>query len=213
MKGHAALAPSIQGLGRRHGRIGLLGGSFNPAHEGHLHVSKVALKRLNLDAVWWLVSPQNPLKSSNGMAPFEARFASAVAMARHPRIHPSRLEVALETRYTADTIEKLQRRFPTVHFVWLMGADNLIQLPRWDRWADIVARIPIAVFGRPTYSLRAMTGKAAQRYARHRIPAADAGRLPDRAAPVWIFVSMRLHPASATALRAAGVVATHNGGS
>lgn len=208
------VAPSIQGLGRKGGgRIGLLGGSFNPAHEGHLHISLEALRRLQLDAVWWLVSPQNPLKSADGMAPLAARMASATAMARHPRIHPTDIESHLGTRYTADTLIKLKARFPGTRFVWLMGADNLIQLPRWARWEDIVRTVPIAVFGRPAYSSRSMQGKVAQRYARKRVDAADAGRLAECAPPAWAFFPIKLHPASSTALRAAGQVAADFGGS
>ena len=208
------VAPSIQGLGRRSGgRIGLLGGSFNPAHAGHLHISLAALRRLRLDAVWWLVSPQNPLKSADGMAQLDARMASAAAMARHPRIHPTDIEHHLGTRYTVDTLSRLKARFPGVHFVWLMGADNMIQLPRWVRWHEIAETVPIAVFGRPTYSMRAMLGKVAQRYAHQRVDTADAGRLADCAPPSWAFFSIQLHTASSTALREAGHVAADLGGS
>jgi len=213
MSGSNHLAPALHGLGRTHGRIGLLGGSFNPAHDGHFHISKEALKRLNLDAVWWLVSPQNPLKSSDGMAPFEARFRSAQKMAQHPRIHPSDLEVVLKTRYTADTIAKLRMRFPSVHFVWLMGADNMIQLPRWDRWEYIVESIPIAVFGRPTYSLKAMTGKVAYRYDRRRVPIEASKQLADLSPPAWVFLTIRLNPVSATELRVNGQAEKLLGGS
>lgn len=206
-------APAIHGLGRRHGRIGLLGGSFNPAHEGHLHISLAALRLLKLDAVWWLVSPQNPLKSADAMAPLEARKASAVAMARHPRIHATDIEAALGTRYTVDTLAALKRRFPGVYFVWLMGADNLLQLPRWARWQDLAGSVPIAVFGRPAYSIRAMLGKVTQRYARNRVSAMDAGQLAYRAPPAWAFFPIRLHTASSTALREAGQVAALSGGS
>lgn len=208
-----AKPPLLYGLGRPNGgRIGLLGGSFNPAHDGHLHVSRLALQYLRLDAVWWLVSPQNPLKPRGDMAPFADRFASARAMARHPRIAPSDLESQLGTRYTVDTLAALQQAFPRTRFVWLMGADNLIQLPRWARWQDIAARVPIAVWGRPTYSMRAMLGKAAQRYARNRIPLEAAGQLARSEPPAWVFLPIRLHPASATALRRAGRFAATNGG-
>ena len=205
--------PLLCGLGRPNGgRIGLLGGSFNPAHEGHLHVSRLALQLLQLDAVWWLVSPQNPLKPADGMAPFEARFASAVAMARHPCIAPSDLETQLGTRYTIDTLTALKQALPGTRFVWLMGADNLIQLPRWSKWDRIFESVPIAVWGRPTYSLKAMLGKAAQRYARNRIPFEAAGQLARSEPPAWGFYPIRLHPASATALRQAGHDAAHYGG-
>lgn len=206
-------APAIHGLGRRHGRIGLFGGSFNPAHEGHLHISLAALRLLKLDAVWWLVSPQNPLKSAEGMAPLEERKAAAMAMARHPRIHATDIEASLGTRYTADTLAALKLRFPGVRFVWLMGADNLIELPRWIRWQEIATSVPIAVFGRPDYSTRAMTGKVTQRYARNRVSLMDAGQLASRVPPAWAFFPIRLHTASSTALREAGQVAALLGGS
>lgn len=208
-----ARPPLLHGLGRPDGgRIGLLGGSFNPAHEGHSHVSRLALQYLGLDAVWWLVSPQNPLKSSAGMAPFADRFASAVAEARHPRIAPSDLESQLGTRYTVDTLRALRQAFPGTRFVWLMGADNLIQLPRWANWQAIAATVPIAVWGRPTYSMRAMLGKAAQRYARDRIPLEAAGQLARSEPPAWAFFPIRLHSASATALRRAGRFPALTGG-
>jgi len=206
--------PAIPGLGRPGGgRIGLLGGSFNPAHEGHLHISRLALRRLRLDAVWWLVSPQNPLKSARGMAPPAARLASAEAMARHPRILPTAIESSLGTRYTANTLAALQRRFAAARFVWLMGADNLIQLPRWRGWTEIVRCVPIAVWGRPGYSLRAMTGKAAERFGRYRLPPESAGRLAAARPPAWSFFPIPLHPAAATALREAGrgIIPTEEG--
>tara|TARA_R110002096_G_scaffold166110_4_gene335211 strand:+ start:201 stop:851 length:651 start_codon:yes stop_codon:yes gene_type:complete len=205
--------PALYGLGRRSGgRIGLLGGSFNPAHAGHLHVSRLALQYLRLDAVWWLVSPQNPLKPADSMAPFADRLAYAAKVARHPRIVASDVETQLGTRYTIDTIAALQKHLPHVRFVWLMGADNLIQLPRWASWREIAARVPIAVWGRPTYSARAMAGKVAQRYARNRIPLEAAGQLALKQPPAWAFFPIRLHPASATSIREAGHAATLMGG-
>ena len=128
-------------------RIGLLGGSFNPAHGGHLYVSEIARKALKLDYVWWLVSPGNPLKSEP--APLEVRMGRARNAAQAPRIHVTDIERRLGTRYTVDTVAALQRRFPGVHFIWLMGSDNLEQFARWRRWRDIAARIPIAVVRRP----------------------------------------------------------------
>jgi nicotinate-nucleotide adenylyltransferase len=128
-------------------RIGLLGGSFNPAHNGHLYVSEIARKALKLDYVWWLVSPGNPLKSEP--APLELRMMRARNAVRAPRIRVTDIERRLGTRYTVDTIAALQRRFPSVHFIWLMGSDNLDQFARWRRWRDIAARIPIAVVRRP----------------------------------------------------------------
>lgn len=185
-------------------RVGLLGGSFNPAHEGHRHVSLIALNRLKLDRVWWLLSPQNPLKSASDMASLAQRRARAEAVARHPRIHVTDVECRLGTQYTADTLVALKRRFRGVRFVWLMGADNLAQLPRWDRWLTIMNTMPIAVLDRPGYARAALGSLAAQRFARSRVREERAPELAFRAPPAWIFLTHRLHPASATALRARG---------
>jgi nicotinate-nucleotide adenylyltransferase len=181
-------------------KIGLLGGSFNPAHEGHRHISLLALKRLQLDQVWWLVSPQNPLKDQADMAPLAQRLAGAQAMARHPAIRASDLENRLGTRYTVDTLTALRRRWPRHGFVWLMGADNLVQLPRWHRWAEIVEMVPMAIFNRPGQSHRALAGAAAARFAGNRVR--NPAELPNAAAPAWCFLFTRLHPASSTAIRA-----------
>lgn len=182
-------------------RIGLLGGSFNPAHAGHRHISLLALKTLALDEVWWLVSPQNPLKSRDGMAPMAARLASARTIARHPRIHPTDLESRLGTRFTADTLRLLKRRRPGVRFVWIMGADNLGQIHRWQRWIEIFRLVPVAVFDRPTYCYPALAGRAAQRFRAFRRPGAAASGLASRKPPAWCFVAAARHPASATEIR------------
>jgi len=152
--------PLAEGL-----RIGLLGGSFNPAHTGHLHVSETALKRLGLDFVWWLVSPQNPLKPSIGMAPLLDRVEEAERIARHPRIRVVDLEHTLGTRYTADTLAGLKRRFPRVTFVWLMGSDSLQDFHRWRRWPEIVAGVPIAVVTRPGTVLAGLRAAPLLRFA------------------------------------------------
>ncbi|MEJ2120288.1 MAG: nicotinate-nucleotide adenylyltransferase [Alphaproteobacteria bacterium] len=199
-----APAQSVPGRLARGLRIGLLGGSFNPAHSGHLNLSLAALKRLGLDRIWWMVSPQNPLKSDDGMAPFADRLASAEALARHPRIEVSDIEVRLGTRFTADTLAALVQRFPAHDFVWLMGADNLIQIPAWDRWSRIFHTVPVAVFARPSYSLGALASPAARRFRRYRLPESEAGRLAGSKPPAWVFCRMRLDPTSATALRARG---------
>ena len=183
-------------------RIGLLGGSFNPAHEGHRHISLFALQRLRLDAVWWLVSPQNPLKSIDGMASFDDRFASAKEVAQHPRIVVSDIESRIGTRYTADTLRALHHRHSRHRFVWIMGADNLIQLSRWRNWTAIVKMVPIAVFARPGYSQRSLFSTAAHRYRRNRLPVHAATGLADRKTPAWVFMHTPLHPASATEIRA-----------
>lgn len=182
-------------------KIGLLGGSFNPAHEGHRHISLFALQRLRLDAVWWLVSPQNPLKAKEGMASFEDRVASAEAVARHPKILVSEIESRLGTRYTIDTLRALRCRRTRDRFVWIMGADNLIQLPRWRDWKAICDLVPIAIFARPGYSQRSLFGPAAHRYRRRRLPDRAAAGLVGRKAPAWVFLHTPLHPASATEIR------------
>jgi nicotinate-nucleotide adenylyltransferase len=184
-------------------RIGLLGGSFNPAHDGHRHISLYALKALRLDAVWWLVSPQNPLKDARDTAALAERLALAGTTARHPRIAVTALETALGTRYTADTLAELARRYPRTRFVWLMGADNLGQMPRWRRWTRIFGAVPIAVFGRPTYSLKALRGPAAQRFCRRRVGGHRVRGLAGRETPAWTFLRNPLHPASSTAIRRA----------
>lgn len=189
---------AVQG-GRR--RIGLLGGSFNPAHEGHRHISLEALRRLGLDEVWWLVSPQNPLKPVAGMTSFRKRIEDARRAARHPRIKVSDVEQHLGTRYTADTLPALKRRFPRHRFVWLMGADNLRQIDKWQNWARIFTELSIAVFDRPSYSFKALAGKAARRYRRSRVRQGLAKRIAELGPPAWVFLYIPLHKASATAIR------------
>lgn len=188
---------------RRRMRVGLLGGSFNPAHQGHAHVAALARALLGLDQVWLLVSPGNPLKPSRGMAPFAQRLASARAIADGRRVVATDIEATLGTRYTVDTLRALRRRFPLVRFVWLMGADNLTQLPRWRRWMDIARAMPIAVLPRPSYNHRALAGQAARRLRRSRIAARRAGTLADQATPAWTFLPVAQNPTSATAIRAA----------
>ena len=186
---------------RRPLRVGLLGGSFNPAHEGHLAISREALKRLALDRVWWLISPQNPLKPSAGMASFAERFAAAQALARQdPRILCSDLEQRLSTRYTIDTLSWLQDHSQT-RLVWLIGADNLLQLPQWRHWGRLLAMVPIAVFDREPYSHRAVVGRVARRYALRRLPERDAPALVERRPPTWVFLRLRRHQESSTAIR------------
>ncbi|MBL9036545.1 MAG: nicotinate-nucleotide adenylyltransferase [Rhodospirillaceae bacterium] len=183
-------------------RIGLLGGSFNPAHQGHLDISLAALKYLGLDEIWWLVSPQNPLKPEAGMAPFAERMASARAMAKHPRIRVTDLESRLGTRFTADTLKALVTRFPSCRFVWLMGADNLAQISSWRDWTKIFHLTPIAVFDRPSYTMKALTALAARRFRRARRREAALKTLAATRTPAWVFVHHRLNPISATQIRA-----------
>jgi len=183
-------------------RIGLLGGSFNPAHEGHRHVSLEALKRLDLDEVWWLVSPQNPLKSDDGMEPLATRVARAKQLAHHPRIRVEAPELLLGTRYTLDTVRALRRFYPHAHFVWLMGADILPQLVRWLGWRELFEAIPIAAFARPGWSYPALTAAAPRAFARYRIEAEQARMLASSTPPAWCFIPSRLDSHSATAIRA-----------
>ena len=180
-------------------RIGLLGGSFNPPHEGHLYASEVALKRLDLDYVWWLVTPQNPLKPTVGVAPLHDRMREASALARHPRILVMDIEHALGTRYTVDTLRAIKRRFPRVDFIWLMGSDNLRGLRHWRRWPDLVMRVPIAVVLRPGSQLAPLQAKAVQRFNRARCPEKlVVGARP----PAIAILDGKRNPQSSTALRA-----------
>ncbi|TAK98007.1 MAG: nicotinate-nucleotide adenylyltransferase [Rhodospirillaceae bacterium] len=183
---------------RRRLRIGLLGGSFNPAHDGHVHVSREALKRLSLHQVWWLVSPQNPLKPAQGMAPLAQRMAAARSVAGDPRIIVTDVERRLGTTRTHATLRLLAKRYPRIAFVWLMGADNLAQMPRWGRWAAIFRTARVAVFDRSPYSYRAQAGAAARRFAGSRRGARGIWAEP---LPAWTYLAIRRHAATATALR------------
>jgi nicotinate-nucleotide adenylyltransferase len=189
-------------LGAVPGRIGLLGGSFNPAHAGHRQISLSALRRLRLDEVWWLVSPQNPLKAADGMAPLAQRMAGARTAASHARIRVTDVERFLGTRYTVDTIAALRQLFPLTRFVWLMGADNLAQMAHWKRWPDLCRLVPFAVLDRPGKGSRALAGAVARRYPEQRLPEHAVRCLADTPPPAWAFVHARLNPLSATALRA-----------
>ena len=193
--------PAGSPLFRGH-RIGLLGGSFNPAHAGHRHVSLAVLRRLGLDEVWWLVAPRNPLKPAAGMVGLAARLERARSVARHPRIRVAALEARLDTSFTIDTVRALAGRFPGAKFVWLMGADILVELPRWRHWARIFDALPVAVVARLTYDSRALAGPAARRFQAHRLPEWKAAGLAATAPPAWVFLHLRHHPASATAIRA-----------
>jgi nicotinate-nucleotide adenylyltransferase len=183
--------------------VGLLGGSFDPAHEGHAHITREALKRFALDRVWWLVSPGNPLKVS-GPAPMAERIVRARAVMDHPRVTISDIEARLGTRYTAETLRRLKAIYPGVRFVWLMGADNLAEFHRWQDWDWIIANVPIGVFARPGARLAARGSRAADEYARFRIDASDAGALARMRPPVWCFLDVPMMKHSSTAIRARG---------
>ena len=183
--------------------VGLLGGSFDPAHAGHVHVTREAMRRFGLDRVWWLVSPGNPLKA-RGPAPMEQRVDQARRLMRHPRVTVTDIEARLGIRYTAQTIRRLRRLYPRLRFVWLMGADNLAQLHRWEDWRDIVALVPIGVVARPGDRIAARVSPAARAFRAARVPAARAHRLGWMEPPAWAFVNVPMHPASSTAIRARG---------
>lgn len=182
--------------------IGLLGGSFDPAHEGHVHITREALKRMGLDRVWWLVSPGNPLKARQP-APMAARIAHARALLKgDPRVIVTDVEARLGTRFTADTIARLRRLYPGVTFVWLMGADNLAQFHRWDRWRQIMETVPVGVLARPGSGLKARLSVAAQVYRGNRVGRGE--NLAHCSVPAWVFVNVPMNDASSTEIRARG---------
>lgn len=186
------------GLGQR---IALFGGSFNPPHRGHRHVALSALTRLEVDAVWWIVTPGNPLKSGSELAPLARRIALCEALADHPRMVVTAFEAGTGIRYSADAVRYVRRRYPTVRFVWLMGADNLATFHRWQQWRDILRQVPVAVVDRPGASRRAIASPAARAFARVRIREAQAGALADMQPPAWVFLHAPLDPTSSTYLR------------
>ncbi len=183
-------------------RIGLLGGSFDPAHAAHRMISLAALRRLGLDSVWWLVTPGNPLKNTKGLAPAAARAAKARQVAAHPRIRVTTAEEGFGTRYTRQTLALLQRRCPGVRFVWLMGSDNLPGFHRWKRWSDIFGLMPVAVFDRPGSTLKTATSRAALRFASARKPETAGRALPQAAPPAWAFFHGPRSTMSSTRIRA-----------
>ncbi|HEX9906046.1 MAG TPA: nicotinate-nucleotide adenylyltransferase [Propylenella sp.] len=187
-------------------RIGLFGGTFNPAHPGHRVASLLALNRLKLDRIWWLVTPGNPLKEAAGVPSLDRRMRKAAEMAAHPRIVISGVEETFRTRYTADLIRILRERVPGIRFVWIMGSDNLAQFHRWENWRRIAAEVPIAVVNRPGSLSAALSAPAAQALRRYRVDEQDAGTLAERSPPAWVFLTGPRSPASSTALRGRGCV-------
>jgi nicotinate-nucleotide adenylyltransferase len=183
--------------------IGLLGGSFDPAHAGHAHITREALKRFGLDQVWWLVSPGNPLKA-HGPAPLETRIAQARSVMSHPRVLVTGIEARLGTRYTAQTLRALQRLYQNQRFVWLMGADNLAQFHLWQDWRAIAVSVPMGILARPGQRISARMSRAATLYAPYRIAGRDSRLLAHAQAPAWCFVNVPMMDVSSSAIRAAG---------
>jgi nicotinate-nucleotide adenylyltransferase len=195
-------APRLRLPPYSHGmRIGLFGGTFNPPHQAHLAACLLAMKRLELDAVWWLVTPANPLKDTRGLTPLDHRLKAIRVFARHPRIHVTGFEAAIGSRYTYKTVSFLRRRCPGVHFVWIMGADNLRSFHRWQRWRGVASKVPIAVVDRLGPSLYATGGIAGQALGPWRIPEQAAKALPLRKPPAWVYLHGLKSPLSSTALR------------
>ena len=183
--------------------VGLLGGSFDPAHSGHVHITHEALRRFGLDRLWWLVSPGNPLKE-HGPAPMAERLARARAVMDHPKVTVTDIEARLGTRATADTLAALRAAYPGVRFVWLMGADNLAQLHRWQNWETIMETVPVGVLARPGQRISARMSPAARIYRRYRLPGAASQLLGRAAAPAWCFVNVPMVDVSSSAIRASG---------
>ncbi|MFV0474033.1 MAG: nicotinate-nucleotide adenylyltransferase [Pikeienuella sp.] len=188
-------------------RIGLLGGSFDPPHEGHMHITRWALTRFRLNRIWWLVSPGNPLKT-RGPADMERRLDACRALIGSSRagarVEATDIEARLGTRFTADTLAALKRLHPGVRFSWLMGADNLTEFHLWEDWRWIMETFPVGVLARPGAAAKAALSPAARRYRRFRLDAAGAGRLSYRRAPAWALLTGAMSPASSTAIRARG---------
>lgn len=185
-------------------RVGIMGGTFNPPHAGHVLISHTALTRLRLDQLWWVVTPGNPLKETDGLPPLAERMADCRAMTPDPRIRITGFEEQLGTPYTAATLAFLARRHPDVRFVWVMGADNMASFHRWQHWREIMDTMPIAVVDRPGWRHRALASKAAHAFRSSYVPEDRSADLPGMAPPAWTVLTGPLSPLSSTALRAMG---------
>ena len=181
--------------------IGLFGGSFNPPHPGHQLVSRQALKRLGLDAVWWLATPGNPLKDHSELAPLAQRVTAARNLITHPRVHVSGFEAERGFSYTFDTIQYLRKTLPDRRFVWIMGGDSFSQFHRWEHWRNIANLVPLAIYVRPGTSMKALSSKAATTLARYRIDEYDAKTLVNKKAPAWVYLNGLMSGLSSSALR------------
>ena len=186
-------------------KIGVLGGSFNPAHEGHLSISKIALQRLNLDEVWWIISPRNPLKKYDILYDFEDRVSSAEKVIDTNHISISRLEKNAQIKYTIGTVEYLNTRYVGTKFVWIMGADNLKDFHRWREWDKLAITVPIAIIDRPSSSLDVTSSLFANKYRKYRVDEADAQNLADKKKPAWVFLHSKLNDQSSSQLRNSGL--------
>jgi len=195
-KKHLRPPPAYPGM-----TIGLLGGTFDPPHDGHMHISEVALKRLGLDRLWWLVTPGNPLKDRSDMTKFKTRLKKARKFACHPRIDVTGFEAARGSAYTAQTLAFLVERYPAVRFIWVMGADNLAGFHKWHLWREIMCSMPIAVVDRPGYRFAALSGPAAQTFAHYRVEESDAAGLYRYRPPAWTMLTLPLSFLSSTELR------------
>lgn len=191
----------VKAPGQRGLRVGLMGGSFNPPHKGHLLAAREALARLGLDELWWIVTPGNPLKSHGGLPPLSERVAAVRELAHHPRMRVTSFEEALGSPYTAVTLGFLTRRFPGLDFVWVMGADNLVTFHRWQDWRGIANTLPIVIIDRPGYRFKALSSKASNALWRYRLPESQARSLPGRKPPAWVFLTNPLAYHSSTAIR------------
>lgn len=185
--------------------VGLLGGSFNPAHDGHRHISLEAMKLLKLDAVWWMVSPQNPMKAEHGMAPLDSRLSTARKVSRHPRIVVTDIERQMGTRFTIDTLAALKTRFPRTHFTWLMGSDNLRHFHRWHHWQDIFRLVPICVLDRPPRADIVRACPVSDGYRPYLVEPRLAPHMKDMTLPAWTILHIPLSDWSSTAIRAGKV--------